>query len=106
MVLELGALLLDDPDLVFDAARIVGADLRPEAVLEGRDDPSAVRVVFRVRARDHVDVDRQAGLEAPGLDRARLSEGQESGTDALRGGRPHDGCVYGTVGMSLPAVMY
>ena len=84
MVLELGALLLDDPDLVFDAARIVGADLRPEAVLEGRDDPSAVRVVFRVRARDHVDVDRQAELEAADLDVALLDQVQESDLDALR----------------------
>ena len=38
---EAPLLLADDRHLVLEGARVVGPDLRPEAVLERRDDPAA-----------------------------------------------------------------
>ena len=59
---ELG-LLLDDRDLLHHLARVVGADLGAEAVLERRDDAAAVGVVLGVGAGDDVEVERQADGE-------------------------------------------
>src|SRR2546428_1106903 len=47
-VLERGALLLHDADLVIEVARGVRADLRPEAVLKRRDDAPALRIVLGI----------------------------------------------------------
>ena len=55
-------LLADDRELVVERPRVVRPDLRPEAVLERRDDPAAARVVLGVRAGDDEQVERQADL--------------------------------------------
>ncbi len=56
-------------------------DLRAEAILERRDDPPAVRVVLRVGAGDHVDIDRQAQLESADLHIALFDEVQQADLD-------------------------
>ena len=50
-------LLPDHGDLVVELARVVGADLGAEPVLQGGDDPAAVRVVLGVGAGDDEDVE-------------------------------------------------
>ena len=80
---ELRQLGFHDRDLVLEPPRIVRADLGAEAVLEGRDDPAAVGVVLRVRAGDHVHVDRQADLVAADLDVALLHDVEQADLDAL-----------------------
>ena len=52
-------LLPDDADFRVQFARVVGADLRTETVLERGDDAPAVGVVLRVGAGDHQHVQRQ-----------------------------------------------
>ena len=74
VVLEIGALLLHDSDFILDIARVVGTDLCPEAVLQRRDDPSAIRVVLGIGAGYDIDVDRQAHLEPADLDIALLDQ--------------------------------
>src|SRR5439155_477637 len=61
--------------------RVVRADLRAEAVLERRDDAPAVGVVLGVRARNHVEVERQAHLVAPDLDVALLHDVEQPHLD-------------------------
>ena len=73
-------LLADDRQLVVERPRIVRPDLRPEAVLERRDDPAAARVVLGVGAGDDEQVERQADREAADLDVALLED--------VRAGRP------------------
>ena len=80
---EARALGLHDRDLVLEAARVVGADLRAEAVLERRDDPAAVRIVLGVGARHDVEVEGQAHLVAADLDIALLHDVQEADLDPL-----------------------
>ena len=60
------------------------ADLRPEPVLERRDDAAAVRVVLRVGRREQHDVERKAHLVAPDLDVALLQHVEQTHLDALR----------------------
>ena len=62
--LEALLLLADDRHLVVERPRVVGPDLRPEPVLERRDDSAAARVVLGVRAGDDEQVERQADREA------------------------------------------
>ena len=59
------------------------ADLRPEAVLQRRDDPAAVRVVLGVGRRDEHEVERQADLVAAHLDVALLEHVEQADLDAL-----------------------
>src|SRR5437870_9780320 len=80
-ILERGAFLLDDADLVVDVAGIMRPDLRAEAILERRDDPPAVRVVVRVGAGDHVDIDRQAQLDSADLHTALIEVVQQADLD-------------------------
>ena len=61
----------------------MGADLRPEAVLERGDDAPAVRVVLRVRGGDDQHVQGQAQDVAADLDVALLHDGEERDLDAL-----------------------
>jgi hypothetical protein len=77
-------LLLHDRDLVGDRARVVGADLRSEPVLERRDDAAAVRVVLGVRARHHEDVEREAHQVPADLHVALFHHVEEAHLDALR----------------------
>src|SRR6202171_5772099 len=83
-VLEIGALLLHDPDFVVDVARVVRPDLRPETVLQRRDDAAAVGVVLRVGAGDDDDVDREAEFEAADLHVALFYQVQQTNLDAFR----------------------
>src|SRR5438132_2887661 len=82
-ILERGALLLDDADLVIDIARVVRADLRPEGVLQRRDDAPAVRVVLGIGAGHHVDIDRQTQLESADLHVALLDQVEQADLDPL-----------------------
>src|SRR5581483_4494459 len=77
------ALLLHDRDLMLERLGVVGADLRPEAVLERGDDAPAVRVVLGVRAGDDEQVERQADLVAADLDIALFHDVQQAHLDAL-----------------------
>ena len=81
--LEAMLLLADDRHLVFEGARVVGPDLRPEAVLERRDDPAARGVVLRVGRGDHVQVERQPDDEAADLDVALLEDVEQADLDPL-----------------------
>ena len=59
------------------------ADLRAEAVLERRDDPTAVRVVLRVGRREQHEVERQVDLVAAHLDVALLQHVEQAHLDPL-----------------------
>src|SRR6266581_1782053 len=83
LALEDRHLLLHDRDLVLDRARVVGADLDVEAVLQRGDDAPAAGVVLRVRARDDDDVHRQADLVAFDLDVLLLHQVEEADLDLL-----------------------
>ena len=61
----------------------MGPDLRPEAVLEGRDDAAAAGVVLGVGAGDHEQVERQAQRVAAHLDVALLEDVEQADLDAL-----------------------
>ena len=61
----------------------MGPDLRAEPVLERRDDPPARRVVLRVGAGDHVQVERQSDGEAADLDVALLEHVEQADLDPL-----------------------
>ena len=63
--------------------RVVGPDLRAEAVLERRDDPAAVGVVLGVGAGDDVQVERQADRVAADLDVALLHDVEQADLDPL-----------------------
>ena len=76
-------LLRDERQLVVQLERVVRADLGAEAVLERGDDAPAVRVVLRVRARDHEQVQRQPQLVAAHLDVALLQHVEQRDLDAL-----------------------
>ena len=66
-----------------ERARVVRPDLRPEAVLERRDDPAAARVVLGVRAGDDEQVERQAQRVAADLDVALLEDVEQADLDPL-----------------------
>ena len=68
-------------------ARVVGPDLRPEAVLERRDDASAAGVVLGVGAGDHEQVERQAQGVAAHLDVALLEHVEQARPGCARRGR-------------------
>ena len=70
-------------DLGVDLERVVGADLRAEAVLQRRDDAAAVRVVLGVGRREQHEVERQADLVAADLDVALLEHVEQADLDAL-----------------------
>ena len=76
-------LLADDRHLVLERPRVVGPDLRAEAVLERGDDPAARGVVLRVGRRDHVQVERQPDDEAADLDVALLEDVEQADLDPL-----------------------
>ena len=76
-------LLADDRHLVLERPRVVGPDLRAEAILERRDDPAARRVVLGVGRGDHVEVERQADDEAADLDVALLEDVEQADLDPL-----------------------
>ena len=76
-------LLADDRHLVLEGPRVVGPDLRAEAVLERRDDPAAGGVVLRVGAGDHEQVERQPDDEAADLDVALLEDVEQADLDPL-----------------------
>ena len=76
-------LLADDRQLVVERPRVVRPDLRPEAVLERRDDPAAARVVLGVGAGDDEEVERQADREAADLDVALLEDVEQADLDPL-----------------------
>ena len=76
-------LLLDDGDLLLDLARVVGADLRTEAVLERGDDAPAVGVVLRVGAGHDEHVERQPQDVAADLDVALLHHVEHRDLDPL-----------------------
>ena len=76
-------LLADHGDLVVELGRVVGADLRAEAVLERRDDPAAVGVVLRVGAGHHQHVERQPQHVAADLDVALLHHVEHRDLDPL-----------------------
>ncbi len=74
-------LLADDGHLVLERPRVVGPDLRPEAVLERRDDPATRGVVLGIGRGDHVQVERQADDEAADLDVALLEDVEQADLD-------------------------
>ena len=76
-------LLADDRHLVVERPRVVGPDLRPEPVLERRDDPAARGVVLRVGRGDDVQVERQPDDEAADLDVALLEDVEQADLDPL-----------------------
>ena len=66
-----------------DLERVVGADLDAEAILERRDDPSAVGVVLGVGRGDEHHVERQPDLVAADLDVALLEHVEHADLDSL-----------------------
>ena len=76
-------LLADDADLGVQLQRVVGADLRAEAVLQRGDDPPAVGVVLGVGAGDDHHVERQPQRVAAHLDVALLHHVEHRHLDAL-----------------------
>ena len=76
-------LLADDRHLVLERPRVVGPDLRAEAVLERGDDPAARGVVLGVGPGDDVQVERQADDEAADLDVALLEDVEQADLDPL-----------------------
>ena len=76
-------LLLDDRDLLLHLARVVGADLGAEAVLERGDDPAAVGVVLGVGAGHDEHVERQPQDVAADLDVALLHHVEHRDLDPL-----------------------
>ena len=76
-------LLPDHGDLVVELARVVGADLGAEPVLQGGDDPAAVRVVLGVGAGDDEDVEGEPQHVAADLDVPLLHDVEHRDLDAL-----------------------
>ncbi len=76
-------LLADHRHLVVELDRVVRADLGAEAVLERGDDPTAVGVVLRVRARHDERVQRQSQHVAADLDVALLHHVEHRDLDPL-----------------------
>ncbi len=76
-------LTLHDADLGQRLEGVVRTDLRAEAVLEGGDDPAAVRVVLGVGRRHEHDVERQPDAVAPDLYVAFLEDVEQPDLDAL-----------------------
>ena len=76
-------LLVQQPDLVGELERVVGAHLGAEAVLERRDDPAAVGVVLGVGAGHEQQVQRQPHAVAADLDVALLEHVEQRHLDAL-----------------------
>ena len=76
-------LLADDAHLGIEFARVVGADLGAETVLERGDDPAAVGVVLRVGTGHHEDVQWQPQGVAAHLDVPLLHDVEHRDLDAL-----------------------
>ncbi len=76
-------LLLHDLDLVLERLRVVRAHLRPEPVLQRRDDPAAVRVVVGVRGGHEQEVEREPDPVAADLDVALLEDVEQGDLDAF-----------------------
>ena len=76
-------LLVQQPDLVGQLERVVGAHLGAEPVLERGDDAAAVRVVLGVGAGDQQQVQRQPHPVAADLDVALLQHVEQRDLDAL-----------------------
>ena len=74
-------LLLRDLHRLLAARRIVRADLRSDAVLQRGDDLAARRVVFRVRAEDDQQVQREAHGVALNLNVPFLQDVEEADLD-------------------------
>ncbi len=77
-------LLRRDRQGVLQPIRIVGDDLRVDAVLERRDDVAAVGVVLRVGGKHELDVERDADREAADLDVLLLQHVEQRHLDARR----------------------
>ena len=75
--------LLHDVDFVVDGVRIVGADLRPVAILQRRDDAAAIGVVLWIRGGDQEDVQRHAHLVAANLHVAFFEDVEQPHLDPL-----------------------
>src|SRR5260370_29638646 len=73
-----------DLHLFADAQRVVGADLRAEAVLERRDDAAARRVVLGVGAGDHEEVEGKAHAISADLHVLLFHDVEQPDLDALR----------------------
>ena len=74
-------LLLRDRHRVAARDGIVRADLRPDAVLQRRDDLAARRVVLRIRGEDEHDVELQPDRIALNLDVAFLQDVEQADLD-------------------------
>src|SRR3954468_18520988 len=74
-------LLVQQPDLVGQLDRVVGAHLGAEAVLQRGDDPTAVGVVLGVGAGDQEQVQRQPDPVAADLDVALLQHVEQRDLD-------------------------
>ena len=81
--LEALLLLVDDRELVLERPRVVRPGLRPEAILERRDDPAPARVVLGIGRCDDEEVERQPDLEAADLDVALLEDVEQADLDPL-----------------------
>ena len=77
-------LLRRDRHGVLHAVRVVGDDLRVDAVLERRDDVAAVGVVLGIGGEDELDVQRDADGEAADLDVLLLQHVEQRHLDARR----------------------
>ena len=76
-------LLVDDRDLGRDLVGVVRADLGTEAVLQRRDESTAVGVVLGVRRRDDQHVEVEAHEVAADLHVALFEDVEQSDLDAL-----------------------
>lgn len=63
----LPGVLFGDPHSQFAGERIVRTDDRADAVLQRSDDPATIRVVLRIGAEDHAEVERQPDCKATNL---------------------------------------
>ena len=66
---------------VLPCRRIVRPDLRPDAILQRRDDLAARRVVFRVRREHHQQIERQPDGIALNLDVPFLQDVEQADLD-------------------------
>ncbi len=80
---EPARLAVHDRQLGRHVERVVGADLRPEAILERRDQASSAGVVLGVRRGDEHHVEGQANLVAAHLHVAFLEGVEQADLDPL-----------------------
>ncbi len=98
--------LRGDRDAFFHRRRIVGANLRPDTVLQRRNDLAARGVVLRVRTEHNRDIERQADRISLNLHVAFLHDVEESDLNLAREIRQLVNCKNSTIGARQQPIMH